>query len=434
MKSKIKNNKKILLLLVLTLVIALTYSLCVGFTYAEDTPRYISDDYGIATTDIVNEETPAADPEDGSVGDITETSYDIGQATYEYDDIDADELAESTYAPVISPTDSVTITASVVYSDTAIDETGYLQIIAKTPSDTVFANYDEVITVADSITSETSYTGSYTFSNLEAGEYEFMFMFYTSADEVDAVYSVVQTVMVSGSITEMSTISSITVNYGSCVFASFTHEADENMGTLAYNWYIDDEYFTTTEDPEIDICNMPVGEYVMYCNIVPEVGVATKTNSFNVTVLAIVSDDDVVIVSPTSVEITEGENATVMVDVSAPADSTISYIWYVSNVQITDVNNSIVSFSGLSVGEYSVYCVVTVDGVSYETDAATITVIENTSVGVTDTDTDTDTDADADAEDEEESTLDGILEFLKTYWLIIGCIIVVVFVIYKKKQ
>lgn len=440
MKNKVKNKNKLLKVLAVTLVVCMSFSMCVGFTYAPETETKIDmcddcvsdmtiddgenipvaslpcDDCGCGGDSIYCEDCSCSgvatvdedvdsDPDDEyptiEGGDIDTIFYDLGLAVYTYDTTDIsedDDYVQEIYSPTIEPDGEVTISASVEFTSEAAGYVGYMQIYYLGPDDDTFSAYlTTPQTIASSIVAGTTYTGSKTFTDLEAGMHKIIFMFYTSNDDVMPVYTTASTVIVSGNITEISTISNVTAVEYADTDISFTHSTNGDLGTLTYIWYVNNSPTYVTEDPEVTINDLSAGIYNVFCQIVQEVGVAATTNSFTVTMTAEASVGGATIISqPSNVQVTAGETAVLSVSIALEDDMEASYDWYIQDSYIEDYNSPVIAFSDLPVGEYSVYCVITVDDEDYTTSAAVISVIEETV-----SDTDTDTDDDVVVEDEE---------------------------------
>ncbi len=445
MKTKRKQNNKFMRLLAVSLVLVLSLSLGLGCAspdacYAcEDcvSDMALNEGEGVAVAVIPCDENCPCDGtnctlygcEDCSCGDGIATiseyvgidesdeytldtgtlqsfAYDIGFAKYTYSEseIGADnaDVMTASYSPSVTGDADVTISASVQYPEDADGYIGYMQIYYLGPNDSTFTEYldeDDIIVVASEIDYETTYTGSYTFENLEAGMHKVVLKFYSSNDDVNAVYTTASTIIVSGSITEMSTISDVSMTSGTDTTVSFTHSTNGELGDLTYLWYLNNSAYEVTEDPEIILNDLEAGIYTMFCKVVPEVGIATNTNSFTVNVSTNVAEGGITIVSqPSNVQVKEGEAAVVSISLTAE-EGELGYAWYIGSTAITGNNSPTLSINGLTEGTYSVYCVVSVDGeYSFTSSTATITVVSE------DADADTDTDADVTVDDEEEET------------------------------
>ncbi len=443
MKTKRKQNNKFMKLLAISLVLVLSLSLGLGCASPDNTcyacedcavsdmalnegdsiavGALSCDDCGCGGNSIYCEDCTCGDgiatiseyigideSEEDTLypGTLESYSYDIGFAVYEYDESDltaenADVMTAS-YSPTVTGDADVTISASVQYPSDAAGSTGYMQVYYLGPDDSTFSELlTTPITVIQSIVASTTYTGSYTLENLEAGMHKVILKFYTSDSDVNAVYTTASTIIVSGSVTEMSTISAVSMTSGTDKVVSFTHGTNGELGELSYIWYLNNAAYEVTEDPSITLNALEAGIYTMFCKVVPEVGISTNTNSFTVTVAAAAVEGGITIVSqPSNVQVKEGEAAVVSIALEAEdSSSVLSYAWYINNTAISGNNSPTLSINGLSAGSYSVYCDVSIDGeYSFTSSTATIT------VAAASEETDTDTDTDVTVEDEEDET------------------------------
>ncbi|MFI3167815.1 MAG: hypothetical protein R3Y32_06865 [Bacillota bacterium] len=485
MKTKIKNKSKIMKLLSVSLVAVLCMSTLVGFANPAETCFACTDcddcvsdmaldgddmpvaqiacdescgcggtDYTLYGCDSICEcGTAVAIIDDGiaTISDDSEEdtlvvgtytySYDLGLASYSYDEseltADNEDITTTSYSPSISGDADVTISASVQYPESADGDEGLVQIYYLGPDESTFAAYlDDPEQVIAEIDYEETYTYSYTFEDLEAGMHKIIFKFYSDDDDVNAVYTTASTVIVSGTITEMSTISDVSMTSGTDTDVSFTFTTNGDLGDLSYVWYLNNTAYETTEDPEITLNTLEAGIYTMFCRIKPSVGTAVDTNSFTVTVGSAVGEGGIIIVSqPSDVQVKAGEAATVSISMTAEDGLAIGYEWYINDSAIENSNTSTISFKDLSVGSYDVYCDVSIDGeYSFTTDIATISVIEEDA----DADTETDADADVDSEEDEETFLtkanNWYDENTTLFWVIIGLGVVVIIYLVKKNK
>ena len=362
--------KKFSKLSAIVLALMLVFVMCTGFTYANDMPPV----EGATSVDF----TPPQ----------TEIVFDIGETTA------ISEAMDGLSAPVITPNGSVSLSSSVKFPTTA-SGTGYCMLYHQSPDSLSFEEYwSSAYGTASfnypggivykfgnenfvALESNFLYIIETTISNLEVGLHKFQFKFYSASGTASPIFSRVANVVVSPEILNISTIADVVVNKSQSKDISFTHGTNGELGNISYLWYLNGEAFEITKTPTLNTANLESGLYSGYCEIIPDKGLSTRTNAFQITVNNVATGGIEIVTQPQDVQVRKGESRMLSFGVSN-AETVSSYQWYADGLAVPNATAREINLATFDVGIHELYNEFVSNEITYRTDISTVTIVDGT--------------------------------------------------------